>query len=111
MTKVSKRHSTPADAKPVLCDVLSRLHKAGWHFRLEDDEEGFYLCIINRQVYPRIWSDNFQDNEDKIIYETPENLLERTVMAEKDWSERWFGQSVDECLYQAYEWMYTKNIA
>ena len=105
------KNETANGTKPVLGDVLSRLHNAEWHFRLEDDEEGFYLSIINRQVYPRIWSDNFQDNEDKIICESPESLLERTVMSGKDWSERWFGESIDECLYKAYEWMSFKNIA
>jgi len=98
-------------ANPLLGDVLSRLHNASCHFRLEDDEEGFYLSIIDRKVYPRIWADNFQGNEEKIIAETTDSLLNRTVLAERDWSERWFGESVDECLYQAYEWMAAKNIA
>ena len=111
MEKENLKKETPADAKPVLGDVLSRLHKADYHFRLEDDEEGFYLSIIDRQVYPRIWADNFQDNGDKIICETPDNLLQRTVIADKDWNERWFGESIDECLYKAYEWMSFKNIA
>jgi len=96
---------------PVLCDVLSRLHNAEYHFRFEDDESGFYLSIINRKVYPRVWADNFQDGQIEIIAETSDNILNRTVLAEKDWSERWFGESVDECLYQAYEWMSAKNIA
>ena len=110
-TKTSLNHETPPAAKPLLGDVLSRLHKAEYHFRLEDDEEGYYLSIINRQIYPRIWADNFQVNEYKIIAETTDHLLNRTILAEKDWSERWVGESVDECLYQAYEWMSAKNIA
>lgn len=109
-TKTSLNHEPPPAKKPLLGDVLSRLHKAEYHFRLEDDEEGYYLSIINRQIYPRIWADNFQGNEDKIMAETTDNLLNRTIPAEKDWYERWFGESVDECLYQAYEWMSAKNI-
>lgn len=96
---------------PVLGDVLSRLHNAEYFFRLEDDDNGFYLSIITRKVYPRVWADNFQDGLVKIIAETSDNILNRTVLAEKDWQERWFGESIDECLFQAYEWMSAKNIA
>lgn len=108
---IELNHENVPDEKPLLGAVLSRLHKAGYHFRLEDDEEGYYLSIINRQVYPRIWADNFHGDEEKIIAETTDSLLNRTVLAEKDWSERWFGESINECLYRAYEWMYVKNIA
>ena len=111
MHTVETTKSSPNSTNAVLGDVLSRLHKAEYYFRLEDDEEGYYLSIINRQVYPRIWADNFQGNEEKIIAETTDNLLNRTVLAEKDWSERWFGESIDECLYRAYEWMSDRNIA
>jgi hypothetical protein len=96
---------------PVLGDVLSRLHNAEYFFRLEGDDNGFYLSIITRKVYPRVWADNFQDGLVEIIAETSDNILNRTVLAEKDWQERWFGESIDECLYQAYEWMSAKNIA
>jgi len=106
----SQRPATLA-AIPLLGDVLSRLHNGEYHFRFEDDESGFYLSIIDRKVYPRVWADNFQDGKIEIIAETSDNILNRTVLAEKDWSERWFGESVDECLYQAYEWMSAKNIA
>ncbi len=110
-TKIKTTSESAIVGNTVLGDVLPRLHKAGYHFRLEDDEEGYYLSIINRQLYPRIWVDNFQDNAGTIIAETPDNLLNRTILFSKDWSERWFGRSINECLYQAYEWMSAKDIS
>jgi len=110
--KLSTEQETPPIANVPLGDVLSRLHKAEWWFRLEDDENGFYLSIINRGIYPRIWADSHANGDIKVICESAENILNRTIaISEKDWSERWSGETIDECLYQAYEWMSIKNIA
>lgn len=78
-------------------------------FRLENDEEGFYFSIIDRQVYPRIWADNFCDGKNIIIAETPENILNRTVLIGKDWITRFFGTTLLEVLTKADEHI-TNNI-
>lgn len=92
-------------------DVFSSLQKADIFFRLENDEEGFYLSIINRQIYPRVWADHFADGKIEVIAETSEHLLNRTVaVSEKDWSERFSGESIDEVIQELIEWMVTKNI-
>ena len=90
-------------------DAFDEIHKMGYHFRFEDDEEGFYLSIINREEYPRIWVDNFAAGKNDIISETPDHVLERSVLAEKDWSERFFGETIDDCLYKLNKWMSFKK--
>jgi len=105
---------TPPIASAILGNVLSRLHKAEWWFRLEDDENGFYLSIIDRQIYPRIWADSHAngDVDVDVICESAENILNRTIaISGQDWTERWFGETMEECLYKAYDWMSVKNIA
>lgn len=80
-------------------DILSNLHKNGTFFRVEDDEDGYYISIINRQIYPRVWADIFANGDTKVIAETAENILNRTVaISEKDWSERFFGETIEEAL-------------
>lgn len=96
----------------LLCDVLERLHKAEIFFRMEDDEEGYYISIINRQIYPRVWVDNFANEDVEVICESAENILNRTVaISEKDWSERFFGETIDEVVKKVNDWMSAKNIA
>lgn len=92
-------------------DQISRLRKKEIFFRLEDDEEGFHLSIINRQVYPRVWADNFADGKIEVIAESAENILNRTVaISEKDWNERFFGETLEEVFSELDKWMTTKNI-
>jgi len=88
-----------------LISILNILHQKDIHFRLENDEEGFYLSIIDREIYPRIWADNYHDNRNKIFAETTENLLNRTVLAGKDWSVRFYGDSVDKVFFKCYEFL------
>lgn len=76
------------------------LHKKEIFFRFENDEEGFYLSIIDRQHYPRIWADNFQDAPKGIIAESVENVINRTVLAEKDWELRLFGKTIEDLLLE-----------
>ena len=104
------KNSIPSNL--LLCDVLERLHKAEIFFRMEDAEEGYYISIINRQIYPRVWVDNFANEDVEVICESAENILNRTVAkSEKDWSERFFGETIDEVVKKVNDWMSAKNIA
>ena len=85
--------------------IFNILHQKDIHFRLEDDEEGFYLSIIDRGVYPRVWADNYQNGNIDIIAETAENILNRTVLAGKDWSIRFEGDSLKKVLLECDEWL------
>ncbi|AGO49635.1 hypothetical protein Phi13:2_gp025 [Cellulophaga phage phi13:2] len=105
-----QKENKETETKHKLSNVLSRLHDVGAHFRLEDYEDEFVLSIIDRGIYPRIWSDNFADNQVVIIAETDDNLINRNTIHSKDWKERWYGETLDEVLYEAYEWLSSLNI-
>lgn len=47
--------------------ILETLHEKELHFRLEDDEEGYYLSIIDRKKYPRVRVDNMAEGVEMII--------------------------------------------
>lgn len=89
---------------------LEALHKIDCHFRLEDDEEGFILSIIDRKEYPRVWADNYQDGMIKVIAETTENIINKTILAGKDWVERFHGITLNECIELATQWAISKGI-
>lgn len=82
----------------MLEDILKVLHDREIFFRFENDEEGYYLSIIDRQQYPRIWADNDKNCKTKIIAETIEHVIDKTVLAEKDWEERFFGKTIRELI-------------
>lgn len=80
-----------------LQELLEVMNKSETFFRLENDENGFYLSIIDRQKYPRIWADNLNDSSE-IIAESAENLLNRYTTGGRDWSERFFGENIGDLL-------------
>ena len=103
------------DERSKLSSVLQRLHNAGYSWRFEnevdDSNAGFYLSIIDRTVYPRLWKDNDLDGSFNILVQSDQVLLEKAMSgSEKDWSERWSSNSIDGCLFLAYEWMSNNNI-
>ncbi|WP_312364008.1 hypothetical protein [Sphingobacterium sp.] len=85
-------------------ELLNKISEKGFFYRIENDEECVYLSIIDRQVYPRIWSDNVISGDFKIESESDENFIERTFISGKDWAQRWHGDTIDECLQQAEKW-------
>jgi hypothetical protein len=84
--------------------LLNSLHELEMFFRLENDEEGFYLSIIDRSKYPRVWSDNFQDGTVEIIAETTDHMINRTISSEKDWKVRLYGKTIDELMTEYNKW-------
>jgi hypothetical protein len=90
-----------------LFDILS---KKEMYLRLENDEENYYLSIIDRSRYPRVWADNFQRQQSFIEAETTEHLLERTVLAECDWMASFEGQTIDECVTECENWLSCHNL-
>jgi hypothetical protein len=83
--------------------TLSLFHQRDVFFRFENDEEGFYLSIIDRKKYPRVWVDNDKEGAE-IIAETVDNIINRAIPAEKDWEERFFGETINECLAEYNKW-------
>lgn len=90
-------------------NILEVLREKEIYFRLESDEDGFYLSIIDRKVYPRIWADKFQDGKIEIIAESVDNIINKTILAEKDWSERFTGETINDCIQQVIEWYNTQT--
>lgn len=73
----------------------------GKDFRLENDDDGFYLSIVDRSKYPRVWIDNAIDNPQKMIAESVEHIEQRTnPFLEKDWSVRYFGKTIEDLILQ-----------
>lgn len=83
----------------LLVNFFNKCKKEEVYFRFENDEDGYYLCIINRQVFPRVWADNLNDSA-TIISESEESLINRTVLGEIDWKHRFSGTSLQDCINQ-----------
>lgn len=79
-----------------LQDFFEYFNQEEIFFRFENDETGFYLSIISRKVYPRIWADNAHLRT--VICESTENIINRTVLGEIDWKERYSGETIKELL-------------
>lgn len=88
-----------------LTELLIRLNKIDCFFRIENDEEGYYFSIIDRGEYPRIWADNFQGGKVGIIAETPDNILNKTILSGMDWKQRWHGENIEQIIPQVVEWI------
>lgn len=83
----------------LLVNFFNKCKKEEVYFRFENDEDGYYLCIINRQIFPRVWADNLNDSA-TIIAESEESLINRTVLGEIDWKHRFSGTSLQDCINQ-----------
>lgn len=93
-----------------LPELLVLLHAKDLHFRLEDDENGFYLSIIDRSKYPRVWVDNFQSKQSFIVAETVDHVIEKTILADNDWLVRCTGDTLDEVADECYDWLTCHNL-
>jgi hypothetical protein len=85
-------------------ETLESLHANEMFFRLEDDEQGYYLSLIDRQYYPRVTADNLNDGY-KIVMENTNNLLERTMIGGKDWIIRFTGETIEDVFNQLNEYL------
>jgi hypothetical protein len=84
--------------------LFELLHKREVFFRFENDEDGYILSIIDRSGYPRVWADNFRDGQMRIIAESADNTINRTVMGEKDWIARFTVETIEQCVVEFNEW-------
>jgi hypothetical protein len=84
--------------------LLTLFHKRDIFFRLENDEDGYYLSIIDRGCYPRIWVDKFQEDQPAVIAQTVDNLINKNILAEKDWRTRFHGETIEECIEEFNKW-------
>ncbi len=84
--------------------TLDLFHKREVFFRFENCEDGFYLSIIDRRQFPRIWQDNARDGKVEIIAETTEHMINRIIPSEKDWEQRFFGETIEECMEEFNKW-------
>lgn len=89
-------------------ELFAALADKEMYMRLENDEEGYYLSVIDRSRYPRVWADNFQTQQ-SFIAETTDHLIERTVLAENDWLVRCSGKAIDEVVDECENWLSTHN--
>jgi len=88
----------------MLDTLFELLNKREVFFRFENDEDGYHLSIIDRQIYPRIWADNSRDSKESIIAETPDNILEKAMIGGKDWTVRLFGKTIQDCIDEFNKW-------
>lgn len=86
----------------VVKDALKELQRIEFFFRIENDEAGYYLSIIDRKKYPRVWADNYNDGA-TVIFESEESLLQRTTIGGKDWTARYFFETPDELLNKVFQ--------
>jgi hypothetical protein len=93
-----------------LPELLILLHSKDLHFRLEDDENGFYISIIDRSKYPRVWIDNFQKRQTVVVAETVDHVINKTILADNDWLARFEGETLDECLLECRNWLVCHNL-
>lgn len=84
--------------------LLNDLHSKEVFFRFENDEEGYYLSIIDRQKYPRIWADNMEDGTVEVLAETTDHLINRTVVGGPDWTVRLFGETIEKLMEEFDKW-------
>jgi hypothetical protein len=90
-------------------ELFASLADKEMYMRLENDEEGYYLSVIDRSHYPRVWADNFQVQQ-SFIAETTDHLIERTVLAENDWLVRCTGKTIDEVVDECENWLSCHNL-
>lgn len=87
-------------------NLINELNKKEFYLRIENDEEGYYLSVIDRKVYPRVWVDNFKNDKDKIITESTEHLIQRSISgSDKDWIVRFNGKQLQECIEECFKWI------
>lgn len=87
-----------------LINLFNSLQAKEVFFRLENDDEGFCLSIIDRSKYPRVWIDNFHDRQVEVIAETVDNIINKTIFTEKDWQARFTCTTIDECIIEFEKW-------
>lgn len=81
--------------------LFEKLHEKEIFFRFENDEFGFYISIIDRMSYPRVWVDN--DNSrlcGKILTESTESNVKKSTMPGVDWEERFHSETIDGLIEQ-----------
>lgn len=85
-------------------DILKELNRKEIYFRIENDDNSFYfLSIIDRKIYPRVWADTFNDGA-KVIIESEESLLQRTISGGKDWIDRFGFETPNELFKKLSEY-------
>jgi hypothetical protein len=87
-----------------IIELFKKLHYHETCFRFENDDDGYWLTIIDRSKYPRLWVDNFHDRQEAVIAESIDNLIEKTMLTEKDWQVRFFGETIEECIAEYEKW-------
>jgi hypothetical protein len=87
-----------------LTELFERLHYHEVCFRFENDDDGYYLTIIDRSKYPRLWVDNFNDRQEAVIAESIDNLINKTILTEVDWQVRLFGETIEGCIAEFQKW-------
>lgn len=83
--------------------IFEQLKEKNLNYRFETNDEEYRLSIINRQIYPRVWIDDFK-NGATIIVETDQNLQERILMSDVDWIVRFSG-TLDEIVFECTKWL------
>jgi hypothetical protein len=87
-----------------LDELFTHLHYHETCFRFENDDDGYWLTIIDRSKYPRLWVDNFHDRQEAVIAESIDNLINKTILTEIDWQIRFFGETIEECINEYEKW-------
>jgi len=82
-----------------LIKIFENLKSTDTAYRFEYDDSGYHLSLINRQIYPRCWVDNSNDDNNEILIESAENFLHRELPTlEKDWHQRFSGETIEELI-------------
>jgi hypothetical protein len=88
-------------------EIIKELNRREVFFRIENNDDGFWITHIDRSKFPRIWVDNNTDNAPTMLAETVEHTLQRcSPLAEKDWRERFFNEDYDQLIKEFAEYIF-----
>lgn len=76
-------------------EIFTFLNDREIFFRFENDEDGYYLSIIDRKQYPRVWADKMREGKVEMLAETTDSLISRTTIGDKDWTHRFDDQTIE----------------
>lgn len=91
-------------------EIINDLNNREIFFRIENNDDGFWITHIDRSMFPRIWMDNAVDGRVTIIVESDEHMLQRnSPLPEKDWKQRVFNADFYTALNEFYH-LFNKKV-
>jgi len=81
-------------------DINHLLQTTDCRIENETTSDEVYLTIVDRKLFPRLWIDNDLDGAKTIAESVDHLLLKNNPLLEKDWTVRFIGDSIEDCINQ-----------